>query len=440
MILDRNKTWTPKCCRRSSQWATLPQVKSSLLATRTALPNDLGASELATSLQQELQGGFPGLVFEPTLEHAYIEDLFRDGLKHLRINLAILLALVLTIVDLDRVVIPALSAVVPKVARLGVMVPILVIGLVLTFLRRASYWYPRVVGPLMTIALMGIGWIGILAWDLGESRVFARLIIAMIAVYFVMGLRFGQALTANLVTIAFFATVAVLRDMPAMVLIQFLAMLLMTNIICAAGGYNLERARRTAWLEGRLLAEIALLDGLTGISNRRRLDGHLLQAWQQCLRDQKPIALLFADIDSFKAYNDHYGHQAGDEALKAVASVLARFGRRPLDMAARFGGEEFALVLCDTRPEPALKTAGNIIEAVRGLGITHAQSSVAPVLTVSVGAACVVPTRTRSCERLLRLADQALYVAKNHGRNRAHLLEAELELAVEFELEDRPTQ
>jgi diguanylate cyclase (GGDEF)-like protein len=225
--------------------------------------------------------------------------------------------------------------------------------------------------------------------------------------------------------------------MPSLALIQFLAMLLMTNVICAAGGYNLEYARRTAWLEGRLLAEIALLDGLTGIPNRRRLDAHLLQAWQQCLRDRKPIALLFIDIDGFKAYNDHYGHQAGDEALKAVASVLVRFGRRPLDMAARFGGEEFALVLCDTKAGPALKTAGDIIEAVRGLDIAHAQSSAAPVLTVSVGVACVVPAMPRHCDELLRLADQSLYVAKKQGRNRAFLLETDLELATEFALDDR---
>ena len=85
------------------------------------------------------------------------------------------------------------------------------------------------------------------------------------------------------------------------------------------GAYNLEHARRTAWLEGRLLEETALQDGLTGIHNRRRLDGHLQRVWQQCVREHKPVALLFADIDHFKAYNDRYGHQAGDEALKAVA-------------------------------------------------------------------------------------------------------------------------
>lgn len=414
-------------------------MKPSVLASRTAPLHDAGASSHASSLQEELRRGFPVLHFESALESAYRDEQFRASLKYLRINLALLVVLVLAIVQVDRLVIPELGARVPNFARLGVMVPVLITALGLSFLREAHVWYPRVMTGLMTVALMAIAWIGMLAWSMGEDRLFVRLVIATIALYFVLGLRFHLALVANLASIVFYLGSAIVWGMPAVELAQFTAMLLMTSMICAAGAYNLEHARRTAWLEGRLLAEIALRDGLTGIHNRRRLDEHLLRAWQQCLREHKPIALLFADIDFFKAYNDRYGHQAGDEALKAVAAVLARFGRRPLDMAARFGGEEFAVVLFDTGPEHAFNTAGEIIRAVRGLGITHTSSTAASVLTISVGVACVVPAESRSCDRLLRLADQALYVAKNDGRNRAHLLEAELDLEVEFELMDRAT-
>jgi len=215
--------------------------------------------------------------------------------------------------------------------------------------------------------------------------------------------------------------------MPGTVLTQFMAMLMMTSVICAAGAYNLEHARRTAWLEGQLLAETALQDGLTGIHNRRRLDEHLQRVWHQCIRENKPLALLFADIDHFKAYNDRYGHQAGDEALKAVASVLARHARRPMDLAARFGGEEFAVVLYDTTREHALRIGEEILEEVRRLAITHDASSAAPVLTISLGIACVVPVARRSSAGLLQLADQALYAAKDGGRNQVRLLEAEYE-------------
>lgn len=109
--------------------------------------------------------------------------------------------------------------------------------------------------------------------------------------------------------------------MPAPQLIHYSCVLLVSSTICAMGAYRLEHARRVAWLEGQLLAEAALLDGLTGIHNRRWLDEHLQRVWQQCVREHKPIALLFGDIDHFKPYNDRYGHQAGDEALKAVAAA-----------------------------------------------------------------------------------------------------------------------
>ena len=150
------------------------------------------------------------------------------------------------------------------------------------------------------------------------------------------------------------------------------------------------RAAR-AWLEGQRLAETAMQDGLTGIHNRRRFDEHLQRAWAQSIRDRKPIALLLADIDHFKAYNDRYGHQAGDEAMKAVAGVLARFARRPLDLAARYGGEEFAIILFDTKRANAERIGAEILEAVQRLAIPHQDSSAAPVLTISLGIACVVP-------------------------------------------------
>ena len=197
--------------------------------------------------------------------------------------------------------------------------------------------------------------------------------------------------------------------------------------MCAAGAYNMERMRRTAWLEARLLDEVAQRDGLTGIYNRRRFDEHLGHVWQLAVRENRPIALLFADIDHFKAYNDRYGHQAGDEAMKAVANVLTQFARRPMDLVARYGGEEFAVVLYDTTQAHASDVAERLLEDVRRLGIPHQDSSAAPVLTISVGVACVQPVARRSSAGLLQLADQALYAAKDGGRNRCQLLQEEYE-------------
>lgn len=394
----------------------------------TATAAGAGLVDRATSLAGQLQRGFPWMRFEPALESVYRDGQFADNLRLLRINLAILAVIIFSIIQIDRIVMPALSAKVPDILRLGVMVPILVIGFALTYLRNASTWYPRIMTWLMAIALMAIAWIGLWAWGHGENRVFVRLVIAVVAVYFVLGVPVRSAIAANLLTLVFYAAAAAAAwSMPAAELTQFLAMLLMTSVICAAGAYNLERARRTAWLEGQLLAETALQDGLTGIHNRRRLDEHLQRVWHQCIREHKPLALLFADIDHFKAYNDRYGHQAGDEALKAVAAVLAHHARRPMDIAARFGGEEFAVVLYDTTREHALRIGEQILEEVRQLGIAHGASSAAPVLTTSLGIACVVPVARRSSAGLLQLADQALYAAKDGGRNQARLLEAEYE-------------
>ncbi len=364
--------------------------------------------------------------FEPALESSYRAQQFHGSLRYLRINLAILAVLILAIIGIDHVVMPEVRAALPNLARLGVMVPLLAIAFAVTFLRDAATWYPRVMPVLMTIALVGIIVIGLWAWEQGEPRIFIRLLLGTIAIYFVVGLPFRPAVAVNLLGVAFYAWAASARGMTSIELLHNLSMLLMTNVICAAGAFHLERARRRAWLDSNRLAETAMQDGLTGIPNRRRFDEHLQRAWQQGVREHKPLALLFADIDHFKKYNDRYGHQAGDEVMKAVAASLARFARRPLDLTARYGGEEFAVVLFDAAREHAARVGEEILADVRALGITHADSA-GSLLTISVGIACVVPMARRSSAGIVQLADQALYAAKDGGRNQSRLLEAEYE-------------
>jgi diguanylate cyclase (GGDEF)-like protein len=389
------------------------------------VPNTPEGPQHPPTLERQLGRGFLALRFEPILEAAYREFQFYSSLGLQRLNLAILIVLVISIVQVDRLVIPGVSDAVPAVVRLGVMVPILALAFGVSFLPRAHIWYPRFMAVFMCVGMAGIAWVGLVAYAQGEDRLFVRMVIATIAVYFIMGLRFRLALVVNLISLVAYVVLAAIWKMPAMALVHFMAMLFMTSVICAAGAYNLEHARRTAWLEGRLLAENAIRDGLTGISNRRRLDDHLERVWQQCQRDHKPMALLFGDLDSFKLYNDHYGHQAGDEALKAVAGVLADYVRRPLDMAARFGGEEFAVVLFETTPEHALRIGLEIKQGVRRLAIPHAHSLVAPMLTISIGIATAQPAPGLNPSRFFLLADQALYAAKRGGRNTVHLLRAE---------------
>jgi len=165
----------------------------------------------------------------------------------------------------------------------------------------------------------------------------------------------------------------------------------------------------------RELEKISLTDALTGLANRRHFDFYLEQEWSRALRQSQPISMVMLDIDSFKAFNDAYGHPRGDQCLKQVAQTLEQVVRRPTDLVARYGGEEFALVLPDTEDAAAVAEACRV--AIQALGIAHEFSDVAPVITISAGVCSLVPTTKTSPALLIQQADDALYKAKEVGRN-----------------------
>jgi diguanylate cyclase (GGDEF)-like protein/PAS domain S-box-containing protein len=166
------------------------------------------------------------------------------------------------------------------------------------------------------------------------------------------------------------------------------------------------------------LKSLAAKDGLTGLANRRCFDQALEIAWSRARRIKKPLALLFADVDHFKLFNDQHGHQRGDECLRAVAAVIGGDALRPTDLAARYGGEEFAIIMPDTEPEAACKVADRIRNAVMDLRIDHGASGAGLWVTLSVGVAAHVPGDEVGHDWILGQADQALYAAKHLGRNR----------------------
>ena len=165
------------------------------------------------------------------------------------------------------------------------------------------------------------------------------------------------------------------------------------------------------------LQRLASLDGLTQVANRRHLDEYLAWQWQQLQRDGTPLSLILCDVDAFKLYNDHYGHQAGDDCLKQIAQAIAQTVKRPSDLVARYGGEEFAAVLPNTNLEGARHVALNIQTQIAQLHIPHACSPVSDYITLSMGIASVTPTTTTTPKMLIAKADQALYAAKSQGRN-----------------------
>lgn len=180
---------------------------------------------------------------------------------------------------------------------------------------------------------------------------------------------------------------------------------------------NRVRAHLTLKRQADLLRRQAYIEGLTGLANRRSLDERLVGELRRAQRDGSSLVLLLADIDFFKRYNDHYGHPAGDECLRPVARAFHSCLERPADLAARIGGEEFAVLLAGTELAGAHRVAQRLCAAVAALGLAHAVSEVAPHVTVGLGGVCQ-PAGVPAGASLLQLADQELYKAKHTGRAR----------------------
>lgn len=189
--------------------------------------------------------------------------------------------------------------------------------------------------------------------------------------------------------------------------------------------YSFARTQRLNWFRNMMLTDSVHRDALTKIGNRRMFDVHIERLWNQAVRTRAPIALLLVDLDQFKSFNDHAGHQAGDTCLARVAGAIAQSARRPLDVAARYGGEEFVVLLFDVQRERVEELCRELHANVAALQIGHPASAVGKYVTVSIGAACVAPQAGRHHEGLIQLADEALYAAKEGGRNRTVVMDRE---------------
>jgi diguanylate cyclase (GGDEF)-like protein/PAS domain S-box-containing protein len=166
------------------------------------------------------------------------------------------------------------------------------------------------------------------------------------------------------------------------------------------------------------LEEMSFKDGLTGVANRRRFDFIMELEWTNARRNRQPLSLVMLDIDYFKQYNDHYGHLRGDQCLKEVAAILLRSARRARDFLARFGGEEFVLILPETDAKAATKVAERCREMLANAQIPHEESLVDQVLTASLGISTIVPCLGDDMRAFIETVDRRLYKAKQKGRDR----------------------
>lgn len=264
-----------------------------------------------------------------------------------------------------------------------------------------------------------------------QSLVHQGTVYAVVLIYLGLNLRFRYALVAGtLVGLLAYPLIYVLQlplDWHTSI-VTYIGAGVLGALLC----YRDEKRKRTMFLQARLLEldnerihqladeleRLSFLDGLTGLANRRYFDRTFDRAWRSGMREQKPLSLIMLDVDFFKRYNDHYGHQQGDFCLQEIARSLSFVSARPTDLAARYGGEEFVLLFPQTDNLAARHLAERIINKVRDLQMPHETSDCASVVTVSAGIATVIPGPDVDREALMQAADQALYSAKAQGRNR----------------------
>ena len=374
---------------------------------------------------RQLRAGFPWLTFDGELEREFRLRNFDESLLYTRVNLCLAILITIAFSAMDALVLgPDLDRT-PNRIYILVIIPVLLIGLASSFAPQRH----KIHGPLtivtMTIFGLSVAAIQIVASLGGISMLTPSLILSIVFIYFMSGLIFYLAAAVNVIILLAYLAAGAALVLPGREFSYSALAIVAANLFCASVTYMHEKTSRLRFLEACLLREMVARDGLTGIQNRRMFDQHIARVWQQAVREEERVAVLLADIDCFKDYNDRYGHQAGDECLRAVAVSLSQCARRPLDFVARYGGEEFAIVLYEASREYVAEVLTRIQRSIAELNIAHEASKVAGRLTLSIGAAFVLPAANRTLEGLIQLADEALYCAKEEGRNRVIVMEAE---------------
>jgi diguanylate cyclase (GGDEF)-like protein len=358
------------------------------------------------------------LRFSPELEAEYRLSRSDTDRRWARMSLFVALSTVLGFAVIDHWVLPGPRIGHSDLVRFGLHLPMVLTMLVLTGERYFDRWYQ----PCIQVAapLFGLGTV-IMATQASPEQlplIAARLLLATFFFYFMLTLNLSAALRTNAILIAGYGLVAAFGAVPPHVATYQLFVLFCANLIGGAGCYALERANRMAFLDRRRLADVAMHDGLTGLLNRAALEDQVRRLWQQAARDQLAVSVVLIDLDHFKAFNDRYGHLAGDQCLRDVAAAVRRAARRrPLDLVARYGGEELIAVLFGADRAHAETVSKAVIEAVRELRIPHLGSLTRPYVTASVGAATVEPGSEYVHDVAVQMADRALYAAKASGRD-----------------------
>ena len=374
---------------------------------------------------RQLRDGFRWLRFPRDLEQDYQQFHLRRIRNRVRAFFAIW-----PLLEIYRVIDGTLTGV-DDVVSAWTLLNVLCMAAGAALLWSRGYW--RLYLPITTVLAAAL--VAIVAYSIplehvgnSEMQTLKFALNVPLVTHLLLGLPWHRATIINVLGTALFAAAATQVPQATPELFSGIGFVVLVVAMACLLAYTAERSERTHFLQERLLGEIASRDGLTGLQNRAALDAHLERVWSHALRSQEPVGLLLLDVDHFKGFNDSLGHQAGDACLRQVADVLKAHAKRPFDLAARYGGEEFAIVLFQTPPDQVRTIADAVRAAIEALDVAN-PASPRGVVTVSCGVAIVTPVAGRSVHGLIQFADEALYEAKESGRNAVRLAEHYVTLA-----------
>lgn len=317
--------------------------------------------------------------------------------------------------------------------RMFIVSPVMIFATVLINFKPFQHFQEYLADVFVISASVGVIYILLLSNHPNVEHYHTGVLVIIMFGNIAARLRFTHAFVSSLVVFILYMHFARSVDQMSVETINNSGLIMLTTIIISlVANYQMEKESRNEYLltamhsitaeklkeTNKQLEYLSISDSLTGLSNRRFFDETIETEWKAAIRSDYDVSLIFLDIDCFKAYNDNYGHHAGDLCLREIGSVIQESVKRPRDLSARFGGEEFVVLLPRTYQQDAVKIADKIRKTVEWLEIEHKFSDVEKFVTVSIGVATLKPSPENSADDLLKLADSGMYQAKENGRNR----------------------
>lgn len=363
----------------------------------------------------QLQQGFRGLRFVRALEQEFVTEFVAQHRTRMRMGFAVAIVMYTAFLLVRLGAEPGPAGQWIFALRVGV-IGAMVLAYLASFVNRLQAVMPALV--LLTYAVFAVGVTGIevVAHRAGLDRHYEGLILVSFHVYVFSGLLMRPALAIGGFIFLSYVIGGALGGLVGKTWAYQVLFIALTQIIGAAASYSMERIERDSFLRRKLFGVLATHDGLTGLLNRMAFFTQFERVARHAAREGRALGLVLFDIDHFKKYNDQYGHLEGDACLRAVAQAAQGEFKRSLDVLARYGGEEFVGLWHDVQPHAVRLMAEGLRGAVEALRIPHRGSPHGRV-TISIGAVTCIPREDESLVELIKRADEALYKAKDKGRN-----------------------